>query len=359
MLEKILAEKIHSSGPINFSEFMNLALYKKDLGYYLKNHIGETGDFITSPHVHPLFGSLIGKQIIQIWELMDRPDPFYIFEFGGAPGTLSQDLINYCSKINPTFLKQMKYIIIDPGPVTKKNVLHINSVKELKEISKVGCIISNELIDSLPTRRFQKTTDSFKEIFIDLIEEKFQFKLLEIADKKILTILLNNYENIPTGSKIEFNENLCELANDFYKILDQGFVITIDYGFNSPNIQNNKILYNSFRCYYNHNSDQNPLTNIGGKDMTYDIDFNLWNKNLTSVGFNYYRSIDQSDFLLNLGFKKFLDQIRESDLPENQKNLNRKAMLDLIKPNGLGRFTVQSHSKKIEKEIYLDGFSIK
>ena len=67
MLEKILAEKIHSSGPINFSEFMNLALYKKGLGYYLKNHIGERGDFITSPHVHPLFGSLIGKQIIQIW----------------------------------------------------------------------------------------------------------------------------------------------------------------------------------------------------------------------------------------------------------------------------------------------------
>ena len=80
---------------------------------------------------------------------------------------------------------------------------------------------------------------------------------------------------------------------------------------------------------------------------------------LSESAVNYYRSIDQSDFLLNLGFKKFLDQIRESDLPENQKNLNRKAMLDLIKPNGLGRFTVQSHSKKIEKEIHLDGFSIK
>ena len=55
-------------------------------------------------------------------------------------------------------------------------------------------------------------------------------------------------------------------------------------------------------------------------------------------------------------FKNFLNQIRESNLPENQKNLNRKAMLDLIKPNGLGRFTVQAHSKKIQKQIHLDGF---
>ena len=359
MLEKILAKKILSSGPIDFSEFMDFALYQNELGYYSKNHIGEKGDFITSPYVHPVFSSLIGKQIIQIWELMEKPYPFYIYEFGGAPGTLAKNLINYCSKVNPAFLEQMKYIIIDPSPVNEKNVLHINSVKELKEISKVGCIISNELIDSLPTRRFQKTTNSFQEIFIDLIEEKFQFKLLEITDEKLLKSLLDNYKNIPPESKIEFNENLSKLANDFYKILDQGFVITIDYGFNSPNIQNNKILYNSFRCYYNHNSDQNPLTGIGKKDMTYDIDFNLWNKHLTSIGFNYYRSNDQSDFLINLGFKNFLDQIRESDLPENQKNLNRKAMLDLIKPNGLGRFTVQAHSKKIENQIPLDGFSIK
>ena len=359
MLEKILAEKIHSSGPVNFSEFMNLALYKKELGYYSINRIGERGDFITSPHVHPLFGSLIGKQIIQIWELMDKPNPFHIFEFGGAPGTLAKDLINYCSKNNPTFLKQMKYVIIASSPVTEKKILHVNSVKELKEIPKIGCIISNELIDALPTRRFQKTTNGFKEIFIDFIEEKFQFKLLEITDKKILKTLLNNYENIPSESKLEFNENLPKLANDFYKILDQGFVITIDYCFNSPNIESNQIYYNSFRCYYNHNSDQNPLTDIGKKDMTYDIDFNLWNKNLTSVGFDYYRSVNQSNFLINLGFKNFLNQIRESNLPENQKNLNRKAMLDLIKPNGLGRFTVQAHSKKIEKQIHLDGFSIK
>ena len=157
MLAKILANKIHISGPINFREFMDLSLYESNQGYYTKNNIGHRGDFITSPSVHPLFGSLIGKQIIQIWELMDKPNPFYIYEFGGAPGTLAHDLTNYCSITKPEFLDQLKYIIIDPGPISERNIAHFSSINNLTEIHKQGCIISNELLAVIAIKAITNT----------------------------------------------------------------------------------------------------------------------------------------------------------------------------------------------------------
>ena len=258
---------IGEEGKLPFREFMDLSLYESNQGYYTKNNIGPRGDFITSPSVHPLFGSLIGKQIIQIWELMDKPNPFYIYEFGGAPGTLAHDLTNYCSLTKPEFLDQLKYIIIDPSPISERNIAHFSSIKNLTEIHKQGCIISNELLDSLPTRRFKKIFNSFKEIFIDIHDEKLEFKFVEITDSKLLESLNFNYQTIPDGSIIEFNDKLSILAKTFDTLLEKGFVLTIDYGFNSPNIKENIIRYNSFRCYYNHNSDQNPLINIGNKIM--------------------------------------------------------------------------------------------
>ena len=51
---RIRAE-IVASGPIGFDRFMELALYGPD-GFYEHPPVGPGGDFVTSPHVHPVFG---------------------------------------------------------------------------------------------------------------------------------------------------------------------------------------------------------------------------------------------------------------------------------------------------------------
>ena len=64
-------------GAIRFDEFVNLALYG-DRGFYTRSdhpgHAGRRGDFITSPEVGPLFGTVMARALDSWWHELGRPD---------------------------------------------------------------------------------------------------------------------------------------------------------------------------------------------------------------------------------------------------------------------------------------------
>src|SRR6478752_1207674 len=92
----IIIEKIKNEGPISFRDFMEMALYYPDLGYYnsLKDKIGAKGDFYTSPYVSASFGAMIGRQIEEMWEILKKK-PFKIIEYGAGTGILCHDILDY------------------------------------------------------------------------------------------------------------------------------------------------------------------------------------------------------------------------------------------------------------------------
>ena len=56
-----LRRRIGERGPITFAEFMRVALYWPNGGYYAtRTVLGPRGDFYTAPLTHPVFGALVG-----------------------------------------------------------------------------------------------------------------------------------------------------------------------------------------------------------------------------------------------------------------------------------------------------------
>ena len=68
--ETIRAE-IRRDGPIGFDRYMELALYGPG-GYYEQPPVGAEGDFVTSPHVHAVFGQLLGSAVAELWDMLVR-----------------------------------------------------------------------------------------------------------------------------------------------------------------------------------------------------------------------------------------------------------------------------------------------
>ena len=104
-LRELIADRIVTSGPISFAEFMELSLYHPELGYYARaaRKTGRAGDFFTSVDVGPIFGELLARQFAEMWRILPEPnpqspipnpEPFDLVEAGAGNGRLSRDVLD-------------------------------------------------------------------------------------------------------------------------------------------------------------------------------------------------------------------------------------------------------------------------
>src|SRR4051794_25999276 len=105
-----IRERIRAEGPITFARFMEEALYDPHGGFYSRSSVGESGDFVTSPHVSPAFGVLMARQLEELWELLDKPDPFWTVEVGAGDGTLAGQILDFAS---PALRASLRYLAVE------------------------------------------------------------------------------------------------------------------------------------------------------------------------------------------------------------------------------------------------------
>ena len=158
--EQEIHNRIGEHGRITFAKFMEIALFWPTGGYYSRQHnIGPTGDFYTGPKAHPAFGALLSIQLLQMWQLLDRPSPFWVIEMGANDGLLARDIISYCAYLPPDFRDCIRYMCLDRS--SRQGLDEEASYRELPSIQRVtasfaplrnviGCFLSNELMDSFP-----------------------------------------------------------------------------------------------------------------------------------------------------------------------------------------------------------------
>src|SRR5436305_15133271 len=112
-LTTIIQHTIREKGPISFRDFMELALYHPEEGYYNSacDRIGRQGDFYTSAYVTSLFGKLIAKQMEEMWSLLGEK-PFTIVEYGAGTGLLCRDILEHLEQ-NKFLYRNLSYFIIE------------------------------------------------------------------------------------------------------------------------------------------------------------------------------------------------------------------------------------------------------
>ena len=72
--------KSKKSFNIPLDKFIDLSLYDKKFGYYMKkNPFGKEGDFITAPNISRLFSEMIAIWILSFWQSLGSPKKFNFF----------------------------------------------------------------------------------------------------------------------------------------------------------------------------------------------------------------------------------------------------------------------------------------
>src|SRR5688572_24247724 len=114
-LRALVTAEIAGGGAIPFRRVMELALYHEEHGYYAGAEpvIGRRGDYLTSPEISPLFGAMLGRQVAELWRLLDRPRPFTLVEAGPGNGTLALDLLRWAARVEPELRQALRYVLVE------------------------------------------------------------------------------------------------------------------------------------------------------------------------------------------------------------------------------------------------------
>ena len=107
---------------VNFplDQFIDLSLYNKKFGYYMKkNPFGKEGDFITAPNISRLFSEMIAIWIISFWQSLGSPKKFNLVELGAGNGEMMKVLIESFKNF-PEFLNSCYFVILEKSSSLKK-----------------------------------------------------------------------------------------------------------------------------------------------------------------------------------------------------------------------------------------------
>jgi len=371
---------------ITFAEFMELSLYDPEYGYYATNrvNIGPSGDFYTAPHLGVDFGELLAEQFAEMWRLLDFPQPFTLVEMGAGQGLLVRDVLRYLHRHHDACFDALQYIVIEASPALRQQQqqrmatlvetfprLSWRTWEEVPLDSVIGCFFSNELVDALPVHRIVVQDGVLQEIYVvkaDAEDGRFGEAIAPLSTPHLTTYLQQSGIDLtqapyPNGYATEINLASLDWLSTVAQRLKQGYVLTIDYGYQAQRYYLPSRRTGTLQCYFRHHHHDNPFIHIGSQDITAHVNFTALERQGEAVGLKSLGFIQQGLFLMALGMGDRIAALSHSSLDESftlaDLLARREALHGLIDPMGMGNFGVLLQGKKLEtNQQQLKGLAI-
>lgn len=331
-----------SQGWISFADFMQMALYEPQLGYYSggAKKFGYGGDFVTAPEISPLFAQTLAHQVAQV--LADVQGS--ILELGAGTGKLALDLLLALQDLNQ--LPEQYYIM-----EVSAHLRHIQQETLQKALPAellqcvvwldtlpqdfVGMIIGNEVLDAIPAHLVHYTAQGLYERGV-AFNGNFVWE-----DKPLLSGNLFEATSalaLPRDYLTEICPAASGLIASLAHALKKGVIVMLDYGFSAREYYHPQRNLGTLMCHYQHYAHTEPLVYIGLQDITAHVDFTSIahagvNNDLELAGF-----CSQAQFLMNCGILDLMSKVSPHDMANYaplaavaQKLLSPAEMGDLFK----------------------------
>ncbi|MFM6128391.1 MAG: class I SAM-dependent methyltransferase, partial [Sphaerospermopsis kisseleviana] len=328
-----LRRRIAQHGPIGFDEFMAVALYHSQGGYYAAetNRTGRRGDFFTSVSVGPVFGKLLAAQFMEMRQLLGDPEDFTLVEQGANDGQLLADIL--ASWEGP----QPRVIIVEPLEQRRAaqrktlepwldRVQHVAREEELPDFT--GVFFANELLDAFPVRLLVRDDGRWFERRVDSEDGRFVF-----VDAPFTGEAPTVAEDVPPFAT-EICPSLAPWMQTVAGKLTRGWIFLIDYGHPADVRHHAWRAAGSLAAYRGHQRVDNPLNDPGSQDLTAHVDFTAVARVAESAGLQLAGFTDQHHALTALAAKAFLSMPEEKLSADAAREM--RALRQLLHPESMG-----------------------
>ncbi|APC91026.1 MULTISPECIES: class I SAM-dependent methyltransferase [Francisella] len=366
-LKNIILERIKSSKqPLPFRDFMQMALYYPQLGYYsgVKEKISSQGDFVTATSQTSLFARTFARQFALI--LSELGDDCNIIEFGAGNGKFAADCID---ELENLAVLPKHYIILELSndlrsrqqQYIKKNLPHLYGrfvwLDKLPEQKIKAIVFANELLDAMPVDVFRAKNNTLIQQGVIVTGDTFEFSDMPQNDVRFeyeSIRLLDDGITFDDGYTSELNTWIRPWISSLGKFLSQGIVFLCDYGYHRALYYSQQRYMGTLACYHQHHVNFEPFINIGKQDITAHVDFTTVTEAAVEVGFQLDGYMTQANFLKRAGISRVFSDISKR-LNTNQQLKYSNDIKDLLLNHKLAEvFKVIAFS--MDFDFVLDAF---
>ena len=312
-LERRLMGRIHREGRITFRDFMEVALYDPEAGYYSTNRIkiGAAGDYYTSSNVHRAFGAVLAKALVELWS----DSRLTLAEIGGGTGRLAFDVLSTIRDDYPAVFDTVTYIIVESSLQmirwqrekleTFGDRVQWRELDELERAPIAGIAFSNELVDALPVHRIRIKGGAIEEQYVSKMSEGLE-ETLALDWRPPSTERLKEYVSrmgVPLleGQIVEVSLDAIDWLARMSRVVSSGCLITIDYGDVAQHLWSADRQEGTLRSFYKHRLVDTLLRRIGEQDITASVNFTALIEYGRDYGFQVHTFERQTAFLIRMG----------------------------------------------------------
>jgi SAM-dependent MidA family methyltransferase len=333
---------------------MAVALYDPEHGYYrvAPDRPTRSGDFLTAPETHPLFGAAVSRQVDEVWQRLGRPAPFVLREYGAGSGSLAAAILAGLRADGSALAEALTY---DPVEVNGYRLSELAGRSDLPALAPTrrtagpparfqGIVLANEFLDALPVHRIEWRDGHLFERFVDWDEPAG--RLVERAGEPSTPALAERLAadgiSLAQGDLGHVGEvclGLDPWLDEVAGALERGLVLVLDYGHQAGALYAVERASGTLRAYAGQRAHADPFIAVGRQDLTAHVDLTALEAGAEAHGLTLLGDVSQADFLISCGLEELVERIRSSPATTMAEWLAvRSALGRFLDPAALGGF---------------------
>jgi SAM-dependent MidA family methyltransferase len=319
-------------GDLSFRDFVELALYHPELGYYATGaaRVGKEGDYVTSPTLSPAFAFALGR-LVDEFVRRSGDGVSMVVDIGCGDGSLIAALASGERRA----ASGVRFAGIDRS---LERVRHTEGVEYFTTLDQIPrgdaqLIISNELFDAFPFARLVQRGEHLHELWVHDTGEALDWSEHE-APLPYDDYFVARGIALEDGQFADISLEWEAYYADIVRWMTNGLIVTFDYGYPENQLFRSRLRrFGTAAAYGQQRVTRDLLANPGGQDLTAHINFTDLQRAGERAGFSTLFFERQAKFLLALG-------ITEHDLFKPAKDFAELEARDearqLVLPDGIG-----------------------
>lgn len=324
-----------AGGWLPFARFMALALYTPGLGYYANDSTkfgqmpASGSDFVTAPEMTPLFGQTLAVQVTQA---LEKTGTDTVWEFGAGSGALAAQLLDALGK------QVKRYRIVDlSGSLRARQRVTLDrfgdKVEWLSELPEAmqGVVVGNEVLDAMPVQLLMRVGGQWFERGVVKAADGWAWD--DRPTELRPPVEPEGPQDYLTEIHPQAEAFIATLA-DRLKKGGKGAAFFLDYGFPEGEYYHPQRHMGTVMCHRAHRADDNPLADVGLKDITAHVNFTGIALAGQDAGLEVLGYCSQARFLLNCGLLSKMEHEALAQRAMAARLINEHEMGELFKVVG-------------------------